>query len=125
MILAKPNVKYTNTVTHEGKVLLVASVVEAGGTKLVYTVKQDGFEDSALQNPNGSGWEEFKALDLPDDSVGDPSVVEQENQNFTDTSGNYLIRSVYKSADLTAAAPVQLVSHNGYVYLFHPRHLAG
>lgn len=118
MILAKPNVKYINTVTHEGKVLIVASVVEGNGTKLVYTVKQDGFEDSALQNPNSSGWEDFKALALPDDSVGDPSVAEQENQNFTDTSGNYLIRSVYKSADLTAAAPVQLVSHNDYVYLF-------
>ncbi len=118
MLLAKPNIKYINTVTHESKVLIVASVVEASGTKLIYTIKQDGFEDSALQNPNDSGWEDFKALELPDDSVGDPSVAEQESQNFTDTSGNYLIRSVYKSADLTAAAPVQLVSHNGYVYLF-------
>lgn len=118
MILAKPNIKYINTVTHEGKVLIVASVVEAGGTKLVYTVKQDGFEDSALQNPTGSGWEDFKALSLPDDSVGDPSVAEKESQDWTDTSGNYLLRSVYKSADLTAPAPVQLVSHNGYVYLF-------
>jgi hypothetical protein len=62
MLLAQANTKHINTLSHEGKVLLVASVVASGTTKLYYTVKQDGFEDSALQNPNGTSWDTFKEL---------------------------------------------------------------
>ena len=118
MLLTQPNIKHINTLTHEGKMLIVASVVENGVTKLLYTVKQDGFEDSALQNPNGSGWEAFKALELPNDRVGDASVAAKEQAELTDKQGKYLLRSIYNSADLTADAPVQLVSHDGHLYVF-------
>ncbi len=54
MLLAKNNTTHINTVTHEGKVLIVATVAEPGQpVKLFYTVKQDGFEDSALQEKTG------------------------------------------------------------------------
>src|SRR5208283_2307440 len=66
----------------------------------------------------GTGWEEFKELPLPNDSVGDPSVAAKEQAELTDKDGNFLLRSVYNSAARTADAPVQLVSHDGYVYLF-------
>lgn len=118
MLLTQSNTKHINTLTHEGKVLIVASLIENGQTGLYYTVKQDGFEDSALQNPNGTGWEAFKKVELPNDSVGDPSVEEKEQAELTDKNGKYLLRSLYKSANLTADAPVQLVSHEGHVYFF-------
>jgi len=122
MQIQQENIKHLNTVTHEGKVLIVATVAEPGKpVKLVYTVKQDGFEDSALQNPGGNGWEAFKELPLPSDEKGDPSVAAKELAELTykqGTDDKYLLRSVYDSAQLTANAPVQLVSHDGYVYLF-------
>ena len=106
MLLKQPNTKHINSLTHEGKVLIVATVmehgVENGTAQLYYTVKQDGFEDSALQNPNGSGWESFKKVELPNDSVGDASVAAKEADELTDKNGNYLLRSIYKSAALTA-----------------------
>ena len=118
MLLEKANIKYISTLTHEGKVVLMATVVENDRARLYYTVKQDGFEDSALQNPNGSGWEAFKALELPDDRVGDASVEAKEQAELTDKQGKFLLRSIYNSAGLTAAAPVQLVSHDGHLYVF-------
>ena len=118
MLLARPNLKHISSLAHEGKVVLVATLVESGKVGLVYTVKQDGFEDSALQSPNGSGWEAFKTLELPNDSMGDPSVEAREQQESTDKEGKYLLRSVYNSASMTADAPVQLVSHDGHLYVF-------
>jgi hypothetical protein len=84
----------------------------------MYTVKQDGFEQSALQDPNGAGWEGFRRLLLPADRVGDASVVEREQRELLDRDGVPMVRSIYQSAELTANAPVQLVSHDGFVYLF-------
>jgi hypothetical protein len=119
MLLTKNHVTHINTVTHEGKVLIVATVAEPNqSVKLQYTIKQDGFEDSALQNPGGTGWEGFKEISLPNDSKGDPSVVAKEQAELTDKDGNLLLRSVYNSANLTANAPVQLISHDGYIYIF-------
>lgn len=118
MLLTQSRTRHINTVTHEGKVLIVATVVENGSATLHYTVKQDGFEDSALQNPNGSGWEAFKPLELPNDRLGDASVAAKEQAELTDKQGKYLLRSIYDSAALTADAPVQLVSHDGHLYLF-------
>ena len=118
MQLERPNVRHVSTLTHEGKVLLMGTVVENGSAKLYYTVKQDGFEDSALQQSNGSGWDAFKTLELPQDSVGDASVAAKEQAELTDKQGNYLLRSIYNSANLTADAPVQMVSHEGHLYVF-------
>ncbi len=118
MHLEKANVKHISTLTHDGKVVLMACVKEGDSAILYYTVKQDGFEDSALQNPNRSGWEAFKLLELPNDRVGDPSVAAKEQVELTDKQGKYLLRSIYASADLTADAPAQLVSHDGHLYVF-------
>ena len=118
MLLAKPNTKWISALTHEGKVLLVATVLENNSTRYVYTVKQDGFEDSALQNPYGTGWEDFKPLPLPNDPIGDPSVKEHEQRELADKNGKLFLRSIHDSAALGADAPVQLVSHDGHVYVF-------
>jgi hypothetical protein len=85
MLLERANITHINTITHEGKVLLMATVVEQDTARLYYTVKQDGFEDSALQNPNGSGWEAFKLLELPNDPAGDASVAAKEAAELTNT----------------------------------------
>ncbi|MCG3139963.1 MAG: hypothetical protein HDKAJFGB_00895 [Anaerolineae bacterium] len=118
MLLTNANTRHISTLTHEGKVLIAATVFKNGITDLYYTVKQDGFEDKALQNPNGTGWETFKKIPLPNDSIGDPSVVEKEKLELTDKSGNQILRSLYATAGLTDNSPVQLVSHDGHVYLF-------
>ncbi|MEG4484244.1 LamG-like jellyroll fold domain-containing protein [Microcoleus sp. D2_18a_B4] len=119
MLLTKNNITHINTVTHEGKVLIVATVAEPQKpVKLFYTMKQDGFEDTALQNPGGIGWETFTEVPLPKDSNGDPSVAAKELAELTDKDGNLLLRSVYDSTNLTANAPVQLISHDGYIYIF-------
>jgi hypothetical protein len=99
-------------------VLIMATVIENSGVQLYYTIKQDGFEDSALQNPNGSGWETFKPLSLPNDPIGDPSVAAREAAELTDKQGGYLLRSIHNSADLSAPAPAQLVSHDGHLCVF-------
>ncbi len=118
MQLNRTNTKHISTVSHEGKVLIVASVVEQPDqVHLYYTVKQDGFEKSAIQKTDGILWENFEKLGLPNDDEY-ASVLADEQQELTDKQGNFILRSIYKSADLTAAAPVQLVSHNGFVYLF-------
>jgi hypothetical protein len=118
MLITQNNVTHINSVAHEGKVLIVATVAESANVKLFYTIKQDGFEKSALQNPGGTGWETFKEVPLPQDSKGDPSVAAKELAELTDKDGNLLLRSVYESAKLTANAPVQLISHDGYIYIF-------
>lgn len=120
MLLELANTRHVNTLSHEGKLLMVVTVKDGEAVKLYYSVKQDGFEDSALQNPNSSGWEGFKLLELPNESTADQSVVKKETDELTykgDTT-KYLLRSEYKSAGLTADAPVQLVSHDGHVYIF-------
>lgn len=118
MLLSQPNTRNIDALTHEGKVLIVATVYEQNTTKYYYTIKQDGFEDSALQNPYGTGWEDFKLIPLPNDTVGDPSVAEREQRELTDKDGKFILRSVYDSATMGAYAPVQLVSHDGHAYLF-------
>ncbi|MEP0874017.1 hypothetical protein NDA01_30390 [Trichocoleus desertorum AS-A10] len=119
--LKNNNCKHVNTVTHEGKVVVVAT--DADGT-IYYTVKQDGFEDSYLnQLPNQrTGWEDWKQLELPNESAEDQSVVAKEAAELTykDASQNtvYLLRSLYTTQYLSAVAPVQLVSGLGHLYVF-------
>ena len=107
MQLERPNVRHVSTLTHEGKVLLMGTVLENGSAKLYYTVKQDGFEDSALQQSNGSGWDAFKTLELPQDSVGDASVAAKEQAELTDKQGNYLLRSIYNLSLIHISEPTR------------------
>ncbi len=118
MLLSCPNASAVQSISHEGKVVLVATVSCDGVSSLRYSVKQDGFEQSALQNPQGSGWENFKPLPLPNDSIGDASVEQWEARELSDGEGRPLMRSIYRSAQLTADAPVQLISHEGAIHVF-------
>ena len=55
MLLPLKQLKHINAITHEGKLLLFAT--DSSGT-IWYSVKQDGFEDSALeQTTQVEGWE--------------------------------------------------------------------
>ena len=118
MFLSCPNASAVQSISHEGKVVLVATVTSDGVSSLRYSVKQDGFEQTALQNPLGSGWESFKPLPLPTDSIGDASVEQWEARELSDSDGRPLLRSLYRSAQLTADAPVQLISHDGAIHVF-------
>ncbi|MEM7373068.1 MAG: LamG-like jellyroll fold domain-containing protein [Bacteroidota bacterium] len=125
MLLAKQHIQYINSITHDGKLILLATD-KAG--KLWYTIKQDGFEDSYLEQAPGDriGWEDWQALILPDEAA-DPSVEVQEGQEYRSQQedwygvkeGDYLMRSRYeKSAALTHPTAVQLVSGIGHLYIF-------
>jgi len=48
MLLAKEKIQHINSISHDGKVVLVATDTDG---KIWYTVKQDGFEDSYLNTP--------------------------------------------------------------------------
>lgn len=117
-LLQKPYLQHLNSIAHEGKVVVIAT--DSDG-KLWYTVKQDGFEDSYLITPaaNRTGWEAWKELAFPNEQ-DDPSVVDQEKQELTyQTDPNtFILRSRYRTKDESAAAPVQLVSALGHVYVF-------
>ncbi|MBD2203270.1 RICIN domain-containing protein [Calothrix sp. FACHB-1219] len=112
------SIRHINCVTHEGKVVLVGT--DEGG-KLWYTIKQDGFEDSYLnQEPEArTGWENWQLLELPNED-NDQSVIDKEKEEFTidEAKSVYLLRSRYKTHDQSAVAPVQLVSGLGYIYVF-------
>lgn len=118
MLLAKEKLQHINSIAHEGKVVVVATDTDG---KIWYTVKQDCFEDSYLnQKPEDrTGWEGWKLLELPNEA-DDQSVVEQEKKELTDQAdnNNYLLRSRYKTQDQSAVAPVQLVSGLGHIYIF-------
>lgn len=138
--LSEKPVKHIHCVTHEGKVVLVGTDEDGG---LWYTVKQDGFEDNYLEQTEEfrTGWEDWKKLALPGeekpDGVGeeeldkDESVADREAKTLnieenkrallSFEEGNeqgLLLRSLYKSNNKTAAAPVQLVSALGHLYVF-------
>ncbi len=126
MLLAKEGIRHLNTITHDGKVLLFAT--DAGGA-IWYAVKQDGFEGTALKDPDSKGWEDFKRLPLPDGKVEadseerdyDFSVHAREEKELKypkDDPQKYLLRSLYDTAGDTAVAPVQLVSGMDHLYVF-------
>lgn len=118
MLLQKDGLVSMNTVAHEGKVVVIATDKDGG---LWYTVKQDGFEESYLgaDPTKRTGWENWAAVELPDEA-DDASVVEFEKASLTRKVKPFtqLMRSVYKSRDLGAAYPVQLVSAQGHLYIF-------
>ena len=118
MYLTKEKLQHINTISHEGKVVIVAT--DADG-KIWYTIKQDGFEDSYLNTPpdQRTGWENWQELELPNED-DDQSVIDQETAELTDAANtsSFVLRSRYKTFDQTAVAPVQLVSALGHVYIF-------
>ncbi|MEQ9668766.1 MAG: hypothetical protein RLO19_10495 [Coleofasciculus sp. G2-EDA-02] len=64
MYITQEKLQHINTITHEGKVVILAT--DAQG-KIWYSVKQDGFEDSYLNTPpeQRTGWENWQELELP------------------------------------------------------------
>jgi len=115
----QPEIRYINSITHAGKVVLFGT--DSDG-KILYTIKQDGFEDSYLNTPphERTGWEDWQELELPNEAEDDASVVEKETQEFTyqDNTSQFILRSRYRTQDQTAVAPVQLVSGIEHLYVF-------
>ncbi len=117
---------HLNSIAHEGKVVVFGTTILAGQNdtgQIWYTVRQDGFEDSYLNKPaeDRTGWEDWRVLQFPNEEADDPSMVERETNELTDNNkekGNFILRSVYRSKDRTAVAPVQLVSALGHIYVF-------
>jgi predicted DNA binding CopG/RHH family protein len=131
MLLTQTKLQYLNSVTHEGKVVTMGT--DAKG-KIWYTIKQDGYEDSFLDQTEAerTGWEEWQELQLPGwrspeadqgdhEIIPDASVVAKEAAELTyerDGEIYYLHRSIYDSYELTQPAPVQLISGLGHLYVF-------
>src|SRR5262245_51749247 len=121
MLLQDDSIRHIHSVAHQGKVVVVATCND--GT-LKYTIRQDGFEPSALNAPpdQRTGWEKWTLLPLPDDAAGDKSVTDLEAAKLTvpaaSGSSEYVLRSIYRSKALTAVAPVQLVSSGDHLYVF-------
>ena len=108
----KQSIQFISCVTHEGKVVLFGI---APDEKIYYTVKQDGYEDTH----NSSGWENWKILEFPSEN-DDESVKEKEKKELTyqEEAERFILQSLYKTDDRSAAAPVQLVSALGHIYVF-------
>lgn len=102
---------------HEGKVVIAATSRDG---RILYTVKQSGFEDSALAATTRlEGWEDWRPLALPNEAYDDASVVAKETAELTYQAdpGRFIVRSRYRTSTDTAAAPVQLVAGMGHVYV--------
>jgi hypothetical protein len=119
--LAGQSLNHLNSITHEGKTLIFGIDRDS---KIWYTVKQDGFEDSFLSNPS-RGWENWKILELPKQPK-DLSVINYQAENLTyqaissakTTDSQFILQSVYDSQDMTAIGPVQIISGLGHLYVF-------
>ncbi len=122
MASTTPDIIYLNTIAHEGKVLVFG--IDSSGA-IHYTVRQSGFEDSALKesgeikDPSLAGFENWKPLALGQ-SINDPSVLAYEASNLTDNLNNQLLlSSLYGDAAASfCVAPVKLLSSNGHICLF-------
>ncbi len=110
--------QHISTITHEAKIVVFATDAEG---KIFYTVKQDGFEDSYLNTPadQRTGWENWKTLEFANEA-DDQSVIEKEKAELTHQKNpsQYLLKSLYKTEDITAVAPVQVISALGHIYVF-------
>lgn len=118
MYLLKDKLQHISTITHESKIVVFATDAEG---KISYTVKQDGFEDSYLNTPadQRTGWENWQTLEFPDED-DDQSVIEKEKAELTDQqdTSRYLLKSLYKTENITAVAPVQVISALEHIYVF-------
>jgi hypothetical protein len=133
--LALPHI---NAITHEGKVVVFGTTATG---EIWYTVKQDGFEDNYAAT-QVQGWENWQRLELPGQRLNersiyvpekpDLSVIQKETEELTVMDAArpdgiartpqgepiFLLRSRYSTFDQSAAAPVQLVSAMGHLYVF-------
>ncbi|WP_081367351.1 LamG-like jellyroll fold domain-containing protein [Microcystis aeruginosa] len=118
MYLLKDKLQHISTITHESKIVVFATDAEG---KISYTVKQDGFEDSYLNTPadQRTGWENWQTLEFPDED-DDQSVIEKEKAELTDqqNTSRYLLKSLYKTENITAVAPVQVIAALEHIYVF-------
>ncbi len=118
MYLLKDKLQHISTITHEGKIVVFATDAEG---KISYTVKQEGFEDSYLNTPadQRTGWENWKTLEFPDEA-DDQSVIEKEKAELThqQNPSQYLLKSLYKTQNVTAVAPVQVIAALEHIYVF-------
>jgi hypothetical protein len=105
---------HVNSLTHEGKIVIIGTDDQR---KLWYTVQQQGFEPSK-DTVKVRGWENWQLLNLPNEST-DESVTDKEKRELTNVKdGKPIIRSLYKTDDQTAIAPVQIISAFGHLYVF-------
>ncbi|CCI08377.1 LamG-like jellyroll fold domain-containing protein [Microcystis aeruginosa] len=118
MYLLKDKLQHISTITHESKIVVFATDAEG---KISYTVKQDGFEDSYLNTPadQRTGWENWQTLEFPDED-DDQSVIEKEKAELTDQqdTSRYLLKSLYKTENITVVAPVQVIAALEHIYVF-------
>ncbi|MFN5972631.1 MAG: LamG-like jellyroll fold domain-containing protein [Microcystis sp.] len=118
MYLLKDKLQHISTITHESKIVVFATDAEG---KISYTVKQEGFEDSYLNTPadERTGWENWQTLEFPDED-DDQSVIEKEKAELTDQqdTSRYLLKSLYKTENVTAVAPVQVIAALEHIYVF-------
>ena len=121
MILKKDNLKHVNSIAHEGKIVVMAT--DAKGA-IFYTVRHDGFERNDKDDRQLTNWENWQNLDLPRVTKEDPadnSVITKETKELTFKNrgkSQYIMRSLYDSKNMSAVAPVQLISGLGYLYVF-------
>lgn len=121
MLLQNDLIRHTNSIAHQGKLVVVATCTD--GT-LLYTVRKEGFEQSAVApGSQPTGWEIWNPVPLPDDAAGDASVTNLEKKKYTVPSESVgtteqVLQSLYQSATISAIAPVQLVSTEDYLYIF-------
>ena len=91
MRLEGKQIDFISCVTHDGKVVMLG-LGKSG--ELHYTIRQTGFEDSALNGDNDTGFEQWKKLSL-DLAHPDPSVLAHEQKQFNTENGQALITSRY------------------------------
>ena len=106
------------TVTHDGKVIVVGTNRDG---LLFYTIRQSGFEDSAV-TPTAQlsmpGFEQWKLVPLGK-AASDASVHAYESLNLVDKTGSPITRSVYAAAATRSLpARVKILSCLDHLYIF-------
>lgn len=105
-------------ITHDGKVIVVGSGQDG---VLRYTVRQSGFENSALVPSDSTGlpgFEAWKTVPL-NRSTFDASVAAFERNNLVDNDGRPILRSVYgRAGAFSSVGRVKLLSGLDHLYLF-------
>jgi competence ComEA-like helix-hairpin-helix protein len=113
-----PLIADLTAISHDGKVVVVGTAPDG---VLYYTVRQSGFENSALTDTVEQtlpGFENWKTVPLGL-ATDDPSVRAHEMAELVDGDGNPITRSLYgEAATASAVGRVKLISGLGHLYLF-------